>query len=188
MHDEKLIRRLKSNDQQAYSDLFDRYFGGLFSFAYNMVFREDVAYDIVQEIFVAVYEKSSGLRDDSSLKSFLYTSVKNRCYNYLRDRKVEDRWLILYAEACMAANALDVIEDDELLRRVNEFMETLPDQCREVCMMRLAEGRSFGEIAARLDISESTVRVQLHRGIKKMHGYFSAHHVAIAFLLGCMVA
>ena len=58
MDESILIERLRRNDRKAYSDLFDGYFDKLFTFALNMVFREDVANDIVQEVFIAIYEKS----------------------------------------------------------------------------------------------------------------------------------
>lgn len=96
-----MIERLRRNDRKAYSELFDGYFDKLFTFALNMVFREDVANDIVQEVFIAIYEKSVLKNYQGSLKAYLYTSVRNRCYNYLRDAKVEDRNMALYAEAAV---------------------------------------------------------------------------------------
>lgn len=97
MDESILIERLRQNDRKAYADLFDGYFDKLFVFALNMVFREDVANDIVQEVFIAIYEKSVLKNYQGSLKAYLYTSVCNRCYNYLRDAKVEDRNMALYA-------------------------------------------------------------------------------------------
>ena len=83
MEDEILIKYLRKNDRKAYSILFDKYFERLFTFAVRVVFREDVANDIVQEIFISLYEKSEILNYDLSLKSYLFNSVRNRCFNYL---------------------------------------------------------------------------------------------------------
>ena len=128
------------------------------------MFREDVANDIVQEIFISLYEKSEILNYDLSLKSYLFNSVRNRCFNYLRDRKVEDRRMNLYAEACLWSDNVDWIEEEEVLRKIQEVMLELPEKCREVCRRRFFEGKKFEEIAEELDISESTARVQTHRG------------------------
>ena len=68
MEDEILIKYLRKNDRKAYSILFDKYFERLFTFAVRVVFREDVANDIVQEIFISLYEKSEILNYDLSLK------------------------------------------------------------------------------------------------------------------------
>lgn len=180
------IEGLKKHDPKAYSEMFDTHFRGLFLFACNMVFRQDVAYDIVQDVFINIYEKAASLKENQSLKSYLYTSVRNRCYNYLRDRRVEDQRLMLYAEACIASDSVDTIEEEELLIRVRDFLDTLPGQCRQVCTMRLFENRSFDEIAGTLDINPNTVRVQLHRGIKKMHEYFDNHSAAVAISLALL--
>lgn len=162
--------------------MFDTYFQRLLIFASNMVFREDVAYDIVQDVFVSVYENTASFDDGRSLRSYLYKSVRNRCYNYLRDRKVEDRRMMLYAEASLTSDSVGMIEEEELLCLVEEFLEELPAQCREVCRMRLFEDHSFGEIASRLGISENTVRVQLHRGIKKMSEHFGRNSMAMTLI------
>ncbi len=178
------ISGLKKRDPVAYSDMFDTYFQGLLVFASNMVFREDAAYDIVQDIFVSVYENTASFADSRSLRSYLYKSVRNRCYNYLRDRRIEDRRLMLYAEAALVSDSAGgIVDEEEMLRLVAEFLEELPGQCREVCRMRLFEGRSFGEIAAGLGISENTARVQLHRGVRKMSEHFGRNGVVMTFVM-----
>ena len=146
MEDEILIKYLRKNDRKAYSILFDKYFERLFTFAVRVVFREDVANDIVQEIFISLYEKSEILNYDLSLKSYLFNSVRNRCFNYLRDRKVEDRRMNLYAEACLWSDNVDWIEEEEVLRKIQEVMLELPEKCREVCRRRFFEGKKFEEI------------------------------------------
>ena len=154
MEDEILIKYLRKNDRKAYSILFDKYFERLFTFAVRVVFREDVANDIVQEIFISLYEKSEILNYDLSLKSYLFNSVRNRCFNYLRDRKVEDRRMNLYAEACLWSDNVDWIEEEEVLRKIQE-------------------------IAEELDISESTARVQTHRGMEMLRQRFAEYDLAV---------
>lgn len=163
-----LIERLKRNDRNAYSELFDRYFDKLFTFALNMVFREDVANDIVQEVFIAIYEKSVFTNYKGALKAYLYTSVRNRCYNYLRDAKVEDRHMALYAEAAVYSDSVDVIDEEEILEKIRQVMDELPDRCREVCLLRFVQGYKYSDIAKQLSMNENTVKVQLHRGMEKI--------------------
>lgn len=173
MEDKALIELLRRNDRKAYSVLFDEYFERLFSFAVHVVFREDVANDIVQEIFISLYEKSDALNYDDSLKSYLFNSVRNRCFNYLRDRKVEDRRKSLYAEACVWSETIDCVEEEDVLRQVREAMENLPGKCREICQLRFFEGKKFEEIADSLAMAESTVRVQVARGTDKLRQQFA---------------
>ena len=161
MEDEILIKYLRKNDRKAYSILFDKYFERLFTFAVRVVFREDVANDIVQEIFISLYEKSEILNYDLSLKSYLFNSVRNRCFNYLRSDNV------------------DWIEEEEVLRKIQEVMLELPEKCREVCRRRFFEGKKFEEIAEELDISESTARVQTHRGMEMLRQRFAEYDLAV---------
>lgn len=183
MDDKTLVELLKKNDHDAYSELFDKYFRRLYVFAVNVVFREDVATDIVQDVFIHIYEKT-GLSDYSgSLKAYLFTSVRNRCFNYLRDRKVEDRRMGLYLEACFCSDNIDMIEEEEILQRIWCFMNELPATCRDICSMRWKEGMNIEEIASRLQISESTVRVQLHRGMEKMRRYFEGTDMTLILFL-----
>ena len=152
-----MIERLRRNDRKAYSDLFDRYFDKLFTFALNMVFREDVANDIVQEVFIAIYEKSVLKNYQGSLKAYLYTSVRNRCYNYLRDAKVEDRNMALYAEAAVYSDNVDMIDREEILEKIREVLDELPEKCREVCLLRFVHGYKYSEISEQLGKNENTV-------------------------------
>ena len=184
MEDEILIKYLRKNDRKAYSILFDKYFERLFTFAVRVVFREDVANDIVQEIFISLYEKSEILNYDLSLKSYLFNSVRNRCFNYLRDRKVEDRRMNLYAEACLWSDNVDWIEEEEVLRKIQEVMLELPEKCREVCLLRFVHGYKYSEISEQLGMNENTVKAQLHRGLDKLkHGFSDYDFVLVFFVL-----
>ena len=160
-------------------EILIKYFERLFTFAVRVVFREDVANDIVQEIFISLYEKSEILNYDLSLKSYLFNSVRNRCFNYLRDRKVEDRRMNLYAEACLWSDNVDWIEEEEVLRKIQEVMLELPEKCREECRRRCFEGKKFEEIAEELGISESTARVQTHRGMEMLRQRFAEYDLAV---------
>ena len=174
-----LIERLRRNDRNAYTELFDGYFDKLFTFALNMVFREDVANDIVQEVFIAIYEKSVLKNYRGSLKAYLYTSVRNRCYNYLRDAKVEDRNMALYAEAAVYSDNVDLIDQEEVLEKIKEVLDELPEKCREVCLLRFVHGYKYSEIAEQLDMNENTVKVQLHRGLEKLKRSFADDDFAL---------
>ena len=177
-------RKIKKEWSKAYSDLFDGYFDQLFTFALNMVFREDVANDIVQEVFIAIYEKSILKNYQGSLKAYLYTSVRNRCYNYLRDAKVEDRNMALYAEAAVYSDNVDMIDREEILEKIRVVLDELPEKCREVCLLRFVHGYKYSEISEQLGMNENTVKAQLHRGLDKLkHGFSDYDFVLVFFVL-----
>lgn len=179
MDDKALIALLRKNDRNAYILLFNKYFEKLFTFAVHVVFREDVASDIVQELFICLYEKSDTLNYNISLKAYLFNSVRNRCFNYLRDRKVEDRRMHLYTEACIWSENMDQIDEEDVLGQVQRAMDDLPEKCREICRLRFFEGQKFEEIACSLGLSESTVRGQVAQGMDKLRRHFSPSDMAI---------
>ena len=74
---------------------------------------------------------------------------------------------------------VDWIEEEEVLRKIQEVMPELPEKCREVCRRRFFEGKKFEEIAEELDISESTARVQTHRGMEMLRQRFAEYDLAV---------
>lgn len=178
-----LIYRLKKNDKAAYQLLFDTYFERLFLFASNFVFIDDVANDIVQDVFISVWEKADSLNESSSLKSFLFAMVRNRCINYIRDMKVEDRNKRLYLEAHIYSDTIEAIEDEDLIEEVKTFIDDLPEQCREIFKMRTMYGYKYKEIAEEMDVSVDTVKVQLKRAKDKLKLEFSGYSTSVIFFL-----
>ena len=158
---------------EVFEEIFHEYYASLCYFANKFVQDEDAAKDIVQEVFITIYEKSVFSNYRGSLKAYLYTSVRNRCYNYLRDAKVEDRNMALYAEAAVYSDNVDTIDEEEVLEKIRQVMDELPDRCREVCLLRFVHGYKYSDIAEQLSMNENTVKVQLHRGMEKIKESFS---------------
>ncbi|MFR7811419.1 MAG: RNA polymerase sigma factor [Butyricimonas faecihominis] len=138
---------------------------------------------IVQEVFIAIYEKSVLKNYQGSLKAYLYTSVRNRCYNYLRDAKIEDRNMALYAEAAVYSDNVDMIDREEILEKIREVLDELPGKCREVCLLRFVHGYKYCEISEQLGMNENTVKVQLHRGLEKLKRCFSDYDFALVLFM-----
>ena len=80
---------------------------------------------------------------------------------------------------------LDMVDDEELLARVRQVLDELPEKCREVCLLRFVEGYKYAEIAVRLDMNENTVKAQLHRGMERLKQAFAAYdYVLVLCALG----
>ena len=169
-----LIERLKANDETAYQQLFEIYFKRLHHFAERMVFDTEVAHDLVQDVFISLYENNRKLSAQSNLSAWLFVSVRNSCLKYLRDRKVEDRRNLLYVEATLNSESIEWIDDEELLKKIYLEIENLPDKCRQIAKMRFIKEMKFSEIASELSISENTAKVQVHRAISKIKEQLAA--------------
>lgn len=121
----------------------------------------DVAEDIVSDVFLKVWEKREGFSGIKALKSYLYMSVKNTCFNYL---KRENR-LLPEEEEQMDRSVLDNIIYAEVLHEIYQTIEELPVKCRRVFIKIFIEGKSVNEIATELNLAISTVNTQKNRAL-----------------------
>lgn len=178
-----LIYRLQQNQRLAYMELYNLYFRRLHHFAVNFVFDYDIANDIVQSVFISLYENISKLKDDVNIGAYLCVMVRNRCLNYLRDQNIEDRHKLLYLQAAETSETLEWLHDEELLRKIRTVIENLPDKCREICELRFYKNLKFSEIAMQLSISENTAKVQVHRAIQKIKESLAEEDTSLIGLL-----
>ncbi|MDR1719374.1 MAG: sigma-70 family RNA polymerase sigma factor [Dysgonamonadaceae bacterium] len=166
--DSNIIDGLSAGDERVYKELFDVSFRMLHQLASVYVLDEDVANDIVQEVYIAIYENAHLLKKVSDLNSYLRIAVRNRSFNYLRQLALEDRKLRLYYEEFVEMDEMEQENVEELLAQAKQILMELPDNCRRICEMRFLDGMKIKEIAQQLNLSENTVKVQLHRGVNKM--------------------
>jgi len=159
--------------QSQFEALFREHFPALMAFSRKILGDEDDAREVVQGVFIRLWEKRESLDDFASLKSYLFTSVHNRSLNVVRDRKKFSD-----AEVPDVAGSLDVeqqMEALELEEKMKAVIGDLPEKCRQVFEMSRFEGLKYGEIAERLQISVKTVENQMSKALKilreKLAGY-----------------
>ena len=185
MDSDDIFIGLKRRDETALSVLFDIYYEKLYLFAEKYIYDSDKAHDIVQDVFLKIWENAERLELTSSIQHYLFASVRNGCLNYLKSLQIEDRNNRKYAEAYIESQNVDMVDDEELLARVRQVLDELPEKCREVCLLRFVEGYKYAEIAVRLDMNENTVKAQLHRGMERLKQAFAAYdYVLVLCALG----
>jgi RNA polymerase sigma-70 factor (ECF subfamily) len=171
-HDAKthpaLIERLISGNEQAFRELFDAMFSALHRLAMVYVLDPDVANDIVQDVFITVYEQSHLIERVRNLDGYLRIAVRNHALNYLRQLDLEDRQRRLYWEEFVELEPEEREELDHLIAKALSALQTLPEACRRCCEMRFVDGMKIKHIAEELSLAESTVKVQLHRGVARI--------------------
>ena len=91
--DSELAKLLKSSDEAAYTELYDRYWRRLYLFASRMLQDEEQGMDIVQDLFTALWHNRKEFDITTSLKTYLYTSVRNLTLNYINKSKQKDKYL-----------------------------------------------------------------------------------------------
>jgi len=155
--------------------LFKKYFAGLCVFARQYVFDNDKVKDIVHDVFINIWEKGELYENDALVKAYLFTSVKNRCFNFLRDQKKfnkEGDDAFNYEGAVYENNITEFKELESLIRKE---IDALPDKCREVFMLSRYEELKYAEIAERLDISVKTVEAHMSKALKLLRDNLSPY-------------
>ena len=163
-----LVERMASGDETAFELLFKFYYPGLVIFASNIIVNRDEAEEIVQDFFVRLWEHRENIRSESTLKSYLFTSVKNRSINYLKNAQVKQNVieeLKKQMESEMRYNP-DVYVDTELQRRLKNAFTKLPPRTSEIFTLSRFKGFSNDEIANELGLSKRTVETQVSNALK----------------------
>ncbi|MDQ2178450.1 RNA polymerase sigma-70 factor [Marinifilum sp. D714] len=160
-----LYQRIAERDKNAFRMLFDTYHAQLFRFAECYVCSPDIAEDIVQEVFIKLWENPN-IRISRSLRSYLFFMVKNSCIDHLRSIKLEDKKKLKLVEAQIISESVSVNIDPEVSLKIKRAIDELPTQCKEVYRMSVYSGLKHAEIAEEMDISVNTVKVQVFRAKK----------------------
>lgn len=129
----------------------------------------DIAREIVQDLFVKLYEKRLSISIDVSVKSYLYRSVYNSCINYLNQRNMHEkhiRNISFEKEKEEDTDPENEIMAVDLQRKIYEIIENLPAKCRKIFKMNRFEGLKNEEIAQILNLSKRTVETQISKALK----------------------
>ena len=157
-------RRHIVKQTEAFRELFSEFYNSLVLFAMGFVEQQDVAEDIVQEVFIAVWERDARYPTYNAFRSFLYNSVKNASLNHLKHKNVEEKYLA----SLNLENEGDDIDlkmmEEELYRLLFKTIDELPDKCRNIFLLHL-EGKGNEEIALLLNLSILTVKTQKKRAM-----------------------
>lgn len=164
---EDILEKLKQKDEKAFEMVFRLYYPELCRFAFKYVQNQDVAEELVQELFCSIWNKLDTLAINVSLKSYLYSSVRNAAYNYIKHQKVADAYVsykMEFGEQMMDADTS--LEIKELSEKINNAVQALPEKCREVFRLSRMENMKYREIAEELNISVKTVENQMGKALK----------------------
>ncbi len=152
---------LGDGNQKVFSLIFEKYFAALCFFAERIVGAENTE-DVIEELFVGLWNKQRNFKDEEHLKAFLYHSAKNACLDFLRS---SERALVRNTNY---ASLINDVEDSylaeitrvETIRELHQAIDALPPQCSKIVKLGYFEGLSNTEIAEKLGISVQTVKNQ----------------------------
>lgn len=162
---DNIIIRLKEGNKTAFTEVYNKYSRRLHYFANEYLQNSDESMDIVQNVFIQLYESVPGLDADSNLEAFLITSTKNACISQLRKNKVRQQYFqttVQNMELELNLKALEAFEYsdvtfNEVRDSVKVAIEELPPKCKEVFLLSRQKQLKYQEIAQELDVSTRTV-------------------------------
>lgn len=173
---EKELHTAGRIDRTSFETLFRKFFPALMAFSLKFLPDEDDAREVVHSVFINLWERRDTLDTSGSLKSYLFTSVHNRCLNTIRDRKKFSD-----AEVPESVSDIDVqaqLESMELEEKIGQAISSLPEKCREIFEMNRFQGLKYAEIAEKLGLSVKTVENQMSKALKIMREKL-AHYLTI---------
>ncbi len=183
--DPELIHFIKSDDERAFTEIFNRYQPLLYDFAYKKIRDQEESKDIIQEIFVNLWNNRKSFELKISLSGYLYRSVLNKILNNLKHHTIREEYVLSFQQMIEET----VEETDYRIREkdIEKLIETeigaLPHKMREVFEMRKREFFTNKEIAKKLGISEQTVETHMKRALKALrHRLIRAVYLLASFI------
>ncbi len=181
---DSLIASLKKGDEKAYAYLMDTHYQKLCVYANSLIRNLFAAEDIVQNVFVRLWEQRIKLKSDQSLKSFLYKSVYNEFIDQYRKNQSLSTLEKSYFDAL---NAVVLDDDTETFERVmsviNREIQNLPPKCKEVFILSKKEGLTNAEIADYLKVTVKAVEAQITKAFSLLSASLEEKGRTILFLL-----
>jgi RNA polymerase sigma-70 factor, ECF subfamily len=162
-------------DNIEFERLFTKLYTELCRYSIRFVRIPEIAEEIVQEQFIYLWEKRNDITFHTSIKSYLYTSVKHKSIDYLRSSYAKARYIqdVYCVEIESPLNPVSEVEDQELTEIITNAVSKLPERCAIIFSMKRFGEMSNRQIAVSLNISEKTVENQITIAFKKLRVVFS---------------
>ena len=166
--DERLCSLLTAGDHMAYLEIFNRYQPLVFSFAIKKIADEEETKDIVQDIFIDLWERRNSLRADSNLPAYLFKCVKFKFIDLLKRKNIRDQYLISFLNFVQQSSekADYLIRNNQMKVIIDKEIDALPPKMREIFIKSRKDHLGYKEIAIELSISEETVRSQVKNALR----------------------
>lgn len=166
--DVELMGRMRSGDDTALKLIYKKYWNPLFSSAYNILRDQQACEDIIQDIFINLWNKREQIEIKVSLKSYLFASARYEVYRQVRYGSVREDIFKNVHERLQTPSEYGNIEHRELLSQINSIVDKLSAKCKVVYKLSREEQLSHKEIASQLDISTKTVENHLNKALRQL--------------------
>lgn len=184
MSEGDLLWEMKDGNEEAFVVIYERYHAILYVLAHRYLQDDDSARNIVQSVFIKFWEARSNLPEKVNLRNYLYTMAKNLILNEIRNKvsAMLKNKEIVSQRGIFEKDLIEVIDEKETKKQIYEAIEKLPPQKKAICLYKMREDMSNKEIAEKMNISVSTVKVHYTQALKMLRNSLEPFNLLI-FLL-----
>jgi len=181
------VKGIRMNDKASLEKLFRKLYPRMRNYANTIINSREDAEDIVQEVFLKLWNNRSELDETKSIQTYLFVCTRNSCLNWLKHQKTKNDYARIMALVYLRNP--DVLTPHEALIAEDvegdfyNVLDDLPAQCRRIFELNRFDGLKYHEIATRLDISIKTVETQMSRALVKIRFKMKKHTATLSVLL-----
>jgi RNA polymerase sigma-70 factor (family 1) len=170
LSDQELSALLKEGDHRAYTEIYHRFKAPLYIHAYNKIRNTEEAKDLVQELFVSLWNNRQTLNLGNHLSSYLYTAVRNRVFRAISRLGLEYAYISSLQDSINQGTCITDhrVRENQLQEMINREIDALPPKMREIFLLSRRNNLTHSEIAEKLGIAEPTVKKQVNNALKTL--------------------
>lgn len=180
-----LIKRLQQGDERAFTLLYDQYSKPIYRNILRLVKDQEIAQELLQDLFLKVWERRAAIKLEGSFKSFLYKVSENLVYKHFRKIAQDSRLVekLIASSVHYETNVEDSIVSRETSELLQKAIDNLSPQRKQIYMLCKLEGKSHEEVSRELGISTSTVNNQIVKANQAVKCFFLANTELAALLI-----
>jgi len=166
--DSELVRLVKDSNHEAFAEIYNRYAVLMFYKVNQMLRDEEPSKDLVQDLFVALWDKPELVQEDNNLAGYLYVGARNRVLKFIQRNKLKNDHIASLAKYAseISLETIQDIDERELKIIVQREIDNLPPKMKLIFEMSRKDNLSHAEIAGKLGLSDQTVKKQVNNALK----------------------
>jgi len=183
--DIELVARLQKGDVEAFDQIYEKYSGKLYAFGLKYLRSTDEAEELVQSVFLKLWENHKTLKKEPSFKSYLLAIAYNDICKLFRKRNYRQKFIddTLYENSQSSSEIEDGIDYHSVLERVQQIVDKLPEKQKTIFLKSRQEGKSSKEIAEEVGLSPGTVDNYISESLKFLRGRLRNENLPVLLFL-----
>jgi len=172
------------SNETSFEEVFRTHYGELVSFANRYVHTQEIAEELVQDVFMTLWSNAARVSIQTSVRSYLFGAVRNAALNHIKHEQVSRKYVERQLHATNNHTSTDFLELDELHEKIQLALAKIPAKCREIFELNRFEGKRYKEIAEQLNLSLKTVENQMGKALKILREELGEYLPLLLLIIG----